>query len=276
MNNALNPYISPDVIDILGANPGAAEAKSSYVYFIDVRDFAYFPKLDDQTVTYKGNIVLKPGAYPIKMYLTADKQTFTFETAGDADARGITPHVTGSYPGYTREIGAYIHNKLGAGCVAIIEKPNGEKQIVGSLWAPLYSTATYQSDNTSNTVNFDFASTLPTNLPICYYDGNIPTATVEDVAADATTIDASAGRFFRLQNSAGDTPATIATITGGQDGDVISLIGSFGDKPANVKATDAILLHKGAQWNAVEGSVLSLRAMEVADGTLVWIETDRK
>lgn len=272
----INPYIAPTDMDKQGANPGAAEPKKPYLHVIDIRNIVHFPRLNSQSGAYEGNIILKPGTYPIRLYQTPDKQNIGFETSGDADAMGIANKIEGSYPGYNREFAALIHNLLGQGLVVIRELITGEHQLIGSDAIPVYMGSNYTSDATSNTVTCSFGSTMNTNVPVYYYDGEIPTATQVAVDAAATTIDASAGRFFRMQNASGDTAVTIASITGGQDGDVISLIGSFGDKPANVKATDDILLCKGAQWNAVEGSVLSLRAMEVAAGALVWIEIDRK
>lgn len=271
-----NPYISPTELDKQGANPGAAEPKKPYLHVIDVRDIVRFPRLNSQSGAYEGNIVLKPGTYPTRLYQTPDKQTIGFETSGDADAMGIANKIEGSFPGYGREVAAWIHNILGQGLVVIRELITGEYQLIGSDAIPMYMGANYTSDANSNTVTCTFEGKMNTNVPVYYYDGEIPVATQVAVDAAATTIDASAGHFFRLQNGAGDTPVTITAITGGENGDMISLIGSFGDKPANVKATEAILLSNGAQWNAVEDSILSLRAMEVADGALVWIETDRK
>lgn len=274
MENA-NPYIAPKVLDKIGANPGAAEEKMPYLHVIDVRDIVSFPRLNSQTATYEGNITLKAGAYPVKLYQTPDQQEISHTTEGDPDAMGITNSIKGSYPGNNRQVAAFVHNYLGQGVVVLREMPDGDKQLIGSPGMPLYMGDEYASNSEKNTHAFTFSSSMRTNVPACFYDGAIPAGADVEVAAADTTINADSGSFFRLKDGTGETAVTIASITGGEDGQVISLIGTYGSKVPNVEATDDILLKGGAAWNAVEGSVLSLRAFDKGAGTLVWIESDR-
>lgn len=271
----LNQYIAPKKLDKVGANPGAAEEKMPYLRVIDVRDIVTFPRLNSQTATYEGNLVLRPGAYPVELYQTPDQQEIGHTTEGDPDAMGINNSVKGSYPGNNRQVAAFVHNFLGQGVVLLRVMPNGDKQIIGSPGMPLYMGDEYASNSEKNTHAFTFSSSMRTNVPACYYDGAIPSGADVEVAADAVSVDADQGSFFRLKDSAGESAVTIASITGGEDGQVISLIGAYGSKVPKVEATDDIMLKGGTAWNAVEGSVLSLRAFDKGAGTLVWIEADR-
>lgn len=272
----MKEYIAPEIVDKQGANPGAAIPKESYVDVIRVRDILSMPAFDASKATYRGNIVLKPGTYPTRMYTTASKEILSMTTTGDADSKGIKQSITTSYPGYNQEIAAYILNRLGDPSILIITNPTtGEKLIAGDVGVPLYSNLTTTSDNEQNVNLFEWTSEMSTSIPLCFYEGDVPAPAKVTVAADATKVDASLGSTFQLTEGA-TAPATISEVENGQAGQVITLLGAGTTNAPKVAAADTILLQGGTEWVGSEGTSLSLEAFDKGSGSIVWIELSRK
>lgn len=269
-------YISPELVDKQGANPGAAIPKSSYVDVIRICDIQSMPVFDASTATYKGTIVLKEGAYPTRMYTTASKAIISMTTTGEADSKGIQQSITTSYPGYNKEIAAFILNRLGDPSILIITNPTtGERLMAGDFGVPLYSNLTTTSDNEQNVNVFEWTSEMSTNIPLCFYEGDIPSAARVQVAADATSVDASQGSIFQLSDGT-SSAASITTIENGTDGKVITLLGAGSTNASKIAASASILLRVGAEWIGSEGASLTLEAFDKGSDTIAWIELSRK
>lgn len=269
-------YISPELVDKQGANPGAAIPKSSYVDVIRICDIQSMPMFDASTATYKGTIVLKEGAYPTRMYTTASKAIISMTTTGEADSKGIQQSITTSYPGYNKEIAAFILNRLGDPSILIITNPTtGERLMAGDFGVPLYSNLTTTSDNEQNVNVFEWTSEMSTNIPLCFYEGDIPSAVRVQVDADATSVDTSQGSIFQLSDGT-SSAASITTIKNGTDGKVITLLGAGSTNAPKIAASETILLRSGAEWIGSEGASLVLEAFDKGSDTIAWIELSRK
>ena len=132
-------------------------------------------------------------------------------------------------------------------------------------------TPSYTGNNEGNTNEFTFQQ-IAKGDDIGIYAGTVPEE--EPVAVVESGV--KAVKFVAEgQYQLSDGAAVIDSIEGGSHGTVITLVGTSGVAPTVAHTPDAILLKGGKVFTASEGSQLTLRAFEVANGAVIWIEQSR-
>lgn len=251
-------------------NPGKGITPKDMMSIIDVDDILSFPPRDESGIKLEGNIVLKPGAYSIDLYMTPGTVEVTSNTEGDPDAMGFTPTVKGNHPGNRREVREFKTHFLGRKVIVIMSYCNGDKDLFGSPCNPMQLAVNYTGNKDANSSEMTF-SQISKGDDIAVYNGTIPSMEpVATVEAAATTF--AAPREGQYQLSAGE--AAIASITGAKHGQIITLLGTSGTAPT-VPAGENILLKNGSTFTAVAGSQLTLQAFQNGAGSIVWFEVSR-
>ena len=266
-------YIKADVRRPNGA-PGKGLNTRDTVVLIDIDDIVYFPSRNEAGVVVEEDVVLKPGAYGIEIYMTPGTVELTSASEGDPDAEGYTPSLKFNHPGNEREVREFKTNWLGRNCIAFVRYCSGkDTDMLGSPCNPMRLTSSYTGNNEQNMNEMTLTQAMKGD-DIAIYKGTLPLSEpVATVTAASTSVTyASDGRY---QLSSGE--AVIGSISGGAHGAVITLVGCGGTSPT-VAAATGILLKDGATWTGSEGSLLTLKAFsKAAEGNdrLVWIEQRR-
>lgn len=254
-------------------NPGVGIKPRDSVTLIDVDDISFFPAPDDKGVVMTDDIILKEGRYGYTVYGTPGTFELTSAAEGDTDQIGFTPSIKFNHPGNSQEVREFKYNSINRKFIIIVRYCSGrDADLIGTPCNPCKLTPSYTGNNDSNVNEFTFAQ-ISKGEDIFIYRGTVPMEEpVSTVSAGASAVDFVAEGQYQL--TAGD--GTIVNVEGGAANAVITLLGVAGNAPA-VNATTAgnIILLNGRQFSATEGSQLTLRAIPVADGKLLWVEQSR-
>lgn len=266
-------YIKADVKRPSGA-PGKGLNPRDSVVLIDIDDIAYFPNRNEAGVVVEEDVVLKPGAYGIEIYMTPGTVELTSASEGDPDAEGYTPSLKFNHPGNEREVREFKTNWLGRNCIAFVRYCSGKAtDMLGSPCNPMRLTSSYTGNNEQNMNEMTLTQAMKGD-DIAIYEGTVPLSEpVATVTGGSTSV--TYGGDGRYQLSSGE--AVLATITGGSHGAIVTLVGCGGTSPTVATATD-ILLKEGKTWTGSEGSLLTLKAFKKAaegEHAIVWIEQSR-
>lgn len=267
-------YIKADVKRPSGA-PGKGLNPRDSVVLIDIDDIAYFPSRNEAGVVVEEDVVLKPGAYGIEIYMTPGTVEMTSASEGDPDAEGYTPSLKFNHPGNEREVREFKTNWLGRNCIAFVRYCSGKAtDMLGSPCNPMRLTSSYTGNNEQNMNEMTLTQAMKGD-DIAIYEGTVPLSEpVATVTGGSTSV--AYGGAGRYQLSSGE--AVIERISDGVHGAVVTLMGCGGTSPT-VIAGPTILLKDGKTWVGSEGSLLTLRAFKKSsegdDRDLVWIEQSR-
>lgn len=265
------PYIKQSVPRAAG-NPGIGIQPRDSITLLDVDDIAYMPPRDDKGVVIAEDIVMRSERYGFTLYMTPGTVELTSAAEGDTDQIGYTPGVKFNHPGNEQAVREFKANNLNRKFICIVRYCSGKPaDIIGSLCNPCKMTPSYTGNNESNTNEFTFQQ-VSKGDDIGIYKGTVPEEEpVAVVEASATSVKFVSDGQYQLSSGA----AAIDEIEGGSHGAVVTLLGCAGTSPTVAHAADAILLKGGKTFTASEGSQLTLRAFEVANNALVWIEQSR-
>lgn len=264
-------YVKQSIGRPLG-NPGVGLRVKDSVTLIDVDDILFYPKPDSKGVRILDNIVLKPGRYAVTLYMTPGTIEVTNPSDGDPDQVGFTPSLKFNHPGNSIELREFISNNINKNFIVVVGYCSGEpSDLIGTPCNPCKLTASYTGSKDSSSNEITLTQISKGDL-IFAYQGTIPmeepVAVVEAAATEVVFV--SEGQY---QLSAGS--AAIASISGGSDGAVVTLLGVRGEAPTLSGADGKILLREGKQFTAAEGNQITLRAFDAGGDSLVWIEQSR-
>ena len=264
-------YIKQSVPRAAG-NPGIGIQTRDALTLIDVDDIAYMPPRDDKGVVIAEDIILKPGCYPITIYMTPGTVEVTSAAEGETDQIGFLPQVKFNHPGNERLVREFKANNLNRKFISIVRYCSGkDADIIGSICNPCKMTPSYTGNNEGNTNEFTFQQ-IAKGDDIGIYAGTVPEEEpVAVVETGVKTVKFVAEGQYQLSSGA----AEIDTIEGGSAGAVITLVGTSGTAPTVANTADAILLKGGKTFTASEGSQITLRAFDAGNGNVIWIEQSR-
>lgn len=264
-------YIKQSVPRAAG-NPGIGIQTRDALTLIDVDDIAYMPPRDDKGVVIAEDIILKADRYGYTIYMTPGTVEVTSAAEGETDQIGFLPQVKFNHPGNEQPVREFKANSLNRKFIIIVRYCSGKAaDIIGSICNPCKMTPSYTGNNESNTNEFTFAQ-IAKGDDIGIYEGTVPEEEpVAVVEAAATSVDFVSDGQYQLSSGTG----AITKIEGGSHGAVITLLGVSGTAPTVSHTAGAILLKGGKTFTATEGSQLTLRAFEVDDNSVVWIEQSR-
>lgn len=252
-------------------NPGNGIQPKDQIVIIDCEDILSFPQRDDAGIVIHDDIVMKPGAYGIGIYLTAGTVEVSSNSEGETDAMGFTPSVKFNHPGNEQDIREFKTNFLGKRVIVVINYCSGKpSDLIGSPCNPAQLSVSYTGGNESNTNELTFAQ-ISKGDDIAIYKGTVtmeePVAVVEGTA---TKVSAQGSGQYQLSSGSG----AIATIEGGAHGDTITLVGTSGTAPT-VVGSGNILLKSGQTFTASAGCQITLRAFKDGSDSIKWVEQSR-
>lgn len=168
-------------------SPGAPKAKDPNIIIIRSRDILTMPARDGVKIT--GNIVLKPGALAIGIYLTPSTIARNDNSEGDPDKEGWIQNVTGFHPGDSIEINEFLEANLSEDFIILTKEcsATASVKVHGSLCAPLKLVAEGQDNNEGVGQTLTWKSALRSNEKSAFYTGVIPALAA--VAGDGSSAD---------------------------------------------------------------------------------------
>lgn len=269
----INNYIKTSVPRPIG-NPGKGITPKDVLTLVDVDDIVSFPSRDGAGVVLVGDIVVKPSAYSVDLYMTPGTVELASNGEGETDAKGFTPSVKGKHPGNKREVREFKTNWLGRHCIAILQYCNGEPaDIIGSPCNPIEMAVNYTGNKDANSSEFTFTQ-ISKGDDIGIYEGTIPhEEPLAVVPAAATEIEFKGSGQYQLTAGA----AKIASVVGANHGALITLIGVVSGVAPTIEAgaSSSFLLQAGKTFTASPGSQITFKAFDAGSGTIKLVEQSR-
>lgn len=272
-------YNNISVVKPTGIASGAAAAKDPNIIIFDFDDVLTFAPRDSKGVRMVGDIVFKPGKYPIAVYMTKSKISAPYESDGDEDSISIKQSYEGQHPGNKLEIREFIQNWLGRNVgIAHRSCAEAEWEIVGTPCAPLQLKPSKQDNNDGRFHMLKFEAFAKSSFLPGHYTGNLTTATPVAVA-DVTEIavDKDNGLQHKLAATAVTASIEIASVDA-EDRSLVTFIGGGGAGPATLAQGAAgavtVILTGGVTWTALDQSVITLQYVN-AGATKYLVEQNR-
>ncbi len=268
-------------IDVNKPNGGGApQSKSQDIVVLDVADIATWPATNSNGVLMVGNIAMNAGKYATLIQATASSISLPITSEGDEDAVSFTSTPEFYHPGSSIEFDEFVSWATNKNLIIgfRIGACDGEVpyyKFYGTPCTPLSLLVEGENNNeaTRNMVRFQQfqrSRSLPQR-----YTGTVTFATVNTVAADATTVDVAngTGRYQLTDN----TVATIITdLTNATAGVAYTLVGSGGANPATVESSNANFVLAGAvDWQGLAGTTLTVRGYAQDGVNIIFIEESR-
>lgn len=266
-------YVRKDVNKRDVAGPGASVPKNPHIAVYLADDLVSKPIRDAAGVLMEGDFVSKPGKFPIKLYLTGNKQDFTFETEGDVDAEQIMPKLIGSHPGEELDAMEFYQNHLGKDLIIVGGNCSGGlKTVLGDVCgASMRMKGNFQANNEKTGFDFTFEQVQSTRFVPGKWAGEPNFDQPEDTDVSLDLLEAT-GFQYKVESLAVTAAITVASIDL-PHGSKVTLIGSGGVGPAtlsNGTLTGATaILKDGTQWVALAGSTITLEVYD--DGTDIYL-----
>lgn len=270
-------YTKPSLIT---KGNGGPESKSFEIILIDLTEVSFWPPRDDNKVAMVGNIVMQDGKYVTKMQVTNSKTSTPLGSEGDEDNVSLNSLPEFSFPGWTLDaeelFANWLNKSMAVGVrVGACEGDSPFYRIFGTPCAPLSLLPEGQNDNDAAVLMPKFQQFQKTrNMPGRYY-GTFTFATVNNVAADTTAIDVTAGEGeYQLVDNTGAT--VITDLENASTGSRYTLIGSGGSNPATIQAANAnFVLAGGVDWQALAGTTITFEAFDAGGGDHIFVEKSR-
>jgi len=263
-------YRAPLIIGkSLGVSPGAALAKDPNVAIIKVEDLLIIPPRDSNGIVMTGNLVFKPGKFPVMLYNTRTKFKASVETDGEEDAQTAKQKIELSHPGSQKEIREFIQNYIGVDVLILYGScSTTDKEFFGTKCAPLQLKATFEDDNNGVGHKLMFEQQAKSPYYPAIYQGSLPTASATVITNIAgVEITALNGNYYNIpSSSAGQTmEVDLLTLDGGEN---VIFIGSGGINPhfieggINGSANVNVLLTPGPKWLALQGATITFKVFD--------------
>lgn len=260
-----------------GTNMGVGGNKKDKITLFDFDDVLTFPARDSKGILINDNIIFKPGAYSITLYVTQNTIKSNPKTEGDPDNKGIIQTLTFDHPGDEKEILEFRANWMNRNIGAIIERcSDGRKTLYGNPCAPLQMQFDHTDDKDKNATTFTLASAQK-GPDQAIYNGTVTLESVTGtVAADATTIDLANGPGQYQLTDGTASAAAITDCANATDRMLFTLLGSGGSNPSTIAAAaTAFLLRNGATWTAIAGAQITFQAVKDGASSYKFVEISR-
>lgn len=268
-------YVKVDIAKP-GDNKGVGGDKKDKIILIDVDDVATMPARDANGIVITGNIAMNAGAYMCKVYGTQNTIKANADSEGDPDAKGINQTVEFEHPGDSQEIREFRANWMNKNVMIIVERcSTAKKNLYGTPCSPLQMVFKAEDDKDKNKTTFTFKSTQK-GPDVADYQGTLTlSAAVDTVAADATSVDLTAGQGRYELTDGSAAAATITTCTNAVDGMTFTLVGSGGTYPSTITGNDFVLA-SGTAWSAIAGAEITFKAFKSGASAWKFFELSRK
>ncbi|KFF26868.1 hypothetical protein [Chryseobacterium vrystaatense] len=250
----------------VGVGGPGKKSKFAYAYLAD--DIHYFPPADSTEVNLIGDVVLKPGAVVVKLYVTVPSQEYSYESVGEKDNRAFKVKFIGTHPG--TEIEALEFAKKNQDLDFIIVIPEGintnKSKLLGTPNCPLTFRSSHKSGKDGSKFEFTFEQEVPSEDVYLHYSGALN----------------AEGNIKYWNPAMGNLPPEgLYNITSGSDlmftdgsvsdfstpGKKITLIGSdnaMGGFMTLITGTK-IILRENRPWKSIKGSSIVLESFVTSD-----------
>jgi hypothetical protein len=274
-NTTKMTYVKTNVLKP-GDNKGAGGNKKDTVILFDMDDVQVFPDRDASRVLITDNLVMKAGAYMIKLYATVTSIVGGDNSEGDLDAEGFVQNFVFDHPGSAKDIREFKANWLSRNIGILVQKcGETDFDLYGTPCAPMRIVTKWEDTKDKNVHAFTFKS-MKSPYPVAIYQGNAVFDTVTGtIAANATTANVAAGQGQYQLTSGTAAAATITTMTGASNSGVYTFLGSGGTYPSLITAANDFILAGGVSWSALAGTSITFKAFNVGAGTWKFIEQSR-
>ncbi len=260
-------YVKIDVQKPATVSPGRGGNKKNKVTVVDVADILTEAKRDSNGVVIAAKHIFKANAYAITLEITPTSLSGKATSDGDLDAEGVTQEFVFEHPGSEQEIREFRANWLGKDVMIFDERcSDGRINQYGEACNPVRMKFEATDDKDVNKSVFTFASVSKGN-DVAIYNNTLTLSTpISNVAADAISIDltAGAGEYQLTDNT---VATAITTATNATDGMVFTLLGSGGVNPATISAGDFVL-SGGVSWSGIANAKITFKAFK--DGASSW------
>jgi len=260
-------YVKVNVSKPSKVAPGRGGDKKNKVTIVDVADLLVEAKRDDKGIVINDKHIFKENAYAINIEVTPSSIAGKGNSDGDLDAEGVTQELVFEHPGSEQEIREFRANMLGRDVMIFVERcSDGQINQYGEACNPMRMKFEATDDKDVNKTVFTFNSVVKGKDIAIYKNTLTLSEPVATVAADATSIDLSAGEGeYQLTDNAAATEIT--TATNAVDGMRFTVLGSGGTNPATITGNDFILSN-GASWTGLANAKITFQAFK--DGAASW------
>jgi hypothetical protein len=150
-----------------------------------------------------------------------------------------------------------------------------KKNLYGSPCAPLQMVFKAEDDKDKNKTTFTFKSAQK-GPDVADYQGTLTYDSVTDtVAADATSVDLTAGEGRYQLTDGTVSGVTLTTGTNAVDNMAFTLLGSGGSHPSIITSANDFVLRNGTTWTALEEATITFRAIKSGSSAWKFVEQSR-
>lgn len=255
------------------SSPGASAPKDPNVTIVRADDILTFPQRNGKGVMLDGSFVMKPNAVMFQVYMTPSTVDANFTTEGDEDAEQFKHTFKGDHPGSNLEIDEFVQNNTGKDLIIIYGSCTEKvKRVMGSKCAPMKLKTEGVDNKDGRKKQMTFEQIVATGYVPAHYMGEvILQEPVTAGGADLTITNDSLLQKLPSSDVAADITVTAITA---DDDFMVTLIGGGGTTPATLEPSVNVILKGGANWTALEGSVIHFRVY--ASDTKMLIEVARE
>lgn len=256
-------YIATSVAKPAGISPGSASPKKPNVTIFDFDDVAYMPPRDANGIVVVENIIMKQGKTMHQVYMTRSKTSAPYESDGEEDSINIKQSFEGQHPGNKKEIREFIQNWLGRNVGIIHETCDGQKDMVGTLCAPLQLKPSGQDNNDGlfHMLKFEAFATSAL-LPAIYQGALTLTATPVTFAADSVAF-TGGNTVVATTVVATGVAIQFADVTELAHNDTVTVLGLGGASPnfieEGVAGDVTVILKESSDWMALNNAFITFR-----------------
>ncbi len=260
-------YVKLDVLKPAKTAPGRGGDRKNKITIVDLADLSVEAQRDDKGILINDKHIFKPNAYAITIEVTPTSISGKSTSDGDPDAEGFNQEFSFEHPGSEVELLEFRTNWIGRNVLVFDEQcSTGRIYQYGDGCNPLRMKIEATHDKDVNKTVFTFTSMTKGKDKAIYNNTLTLSQPVATVAADATSIDLSAGTG-EYQLSDNSVATEITTASNATDLMKFTLLGSGGTNPATISGTD-FLLSGGASWTAIAGATITFQAFK--DGASSW------
>ena len=157
-----------------GINPGTPNPKKDRIILMRTKDISTYPSADASGVKITSNITLKALKEAIYIYCTPGTVKVDTATEGDPDKRGFKTTVAFEHPGNSLKFKEFLVNNINENLVAIFEKCDGTKELLGTLCNPLQFDVAGVDDKEQVSSTITLKQLVKTDKLPFVYEGTIP------------------------------------------------------------------------------------------------------
>lgn len=257
---------------------GSPGKRSRYAYLYYTDDIVYFPPTDATEVVLLGDIMLKPGATVVKLYITNTSQEYSFESMGEKDNRAFKVRFIGTHPG--TELEALEFSKKNHDQDFIVVIPEGitsqNSKVLGTPDAPLTFKVSHKNNKEGSKYDMTFEQEIPSDDVYLHYTGAV-ISEGEISVWDPEIENLPKSGVYKVKASSGlmFTDGSVADYS--EPGKRIILLGDdtpMGDFMTLITGTK-IILRKNEPWKSLKGSSIILESFVTSDFQTKLIEIQR-